>query len=70
MLYHQNLPMWERGGRGLIGVGLVVLGVTAQWATVAGWLLAGSGAITLLSGFVGFCPRCALVGRTRQAGGG
>jgi hypothetical protein len=28
------------------------------------------GAITLLSGFVGFCPMCALVGRNLQAGSG
>jgi hypothetical protein len=26
MLYRMNLPTWERWGRGLIGVGLVVLG--------------------------------------------
>ena len=31
MLY---LPTWERWGRGLIGVGLVCLAVTAQWTTL------------------------------------
>lgn len=70
MLYAKNLPKWERWGRGLLGVGLVVLGVTAQSATLTGWVLAGVGAITLLSGFVGFCPMCALIGRKLQAGGG
>ncbi|HTF74189.1 MAG TPA: DUF2892 domain-containing protein [Bradyrhizobium sp.] len=70
MLYRMNLPTWERWGRGLIGVGLVVLGVTAQCATLTGWVLVGLGAITLLSGFVGFCPMCALVGRKLQAGSG
>ena len=70
MLYRKNLPMWERWGRGLIGVGLMALGVTAQWATLTGWVLAGSGAMTVLSGFVGFCPMCALVGRRLQAGRG
>jgi hypothetical protein len=70
MLYRKNLPTWERWGRGLSGAGLVVLGVTAQWATLTGWVLAGLGAITLLSGFVGFCPMCALLGRKLQAGGG
>ena len=30
MLYFKNLPTWERWGRGLIGVGLVVLGVTGD----------------------------------------
>ena len=43
MLYRKNLPTWERWGRGLIGIGLVVLGVTAQWATLTGWVLAGIG---------------------------
>jgi hypothetical protein len=70
MLYAKNLPMWERWGRGLIGAGLVVVGVTVQWGTLTGWVLAGSGAITLLSAFVGFCPMCALIGRKLQAGGG
>jgi hypothetical protein len=70
MLYRKNLPTWERWGRGLIGAGLVMLGVTAQWGTLAGWALAGSGAITLVSGFVGFCPMCALVGRRLQARSG
>jgi hypothetical protein len=35
MLHAKNLLAWERWGRGLIGVGLVVLGVTAQWGTLA-----------------------------------
>ena len=38
MLYRMNLPAWERWGRGLIGVGLVV---TAQWATLTEWVLVG-----------------------------
>ncbi len=70
MLYRKNLRTWERWSRGLIGAGLVVLGMTAQWDTLIGWVLAGSGAITLLSGFAGFCPMCALVGRRLPAGGG
>jgi DUF2892 family protein len=69
MLYAKNLPTWERWGRGLIGAGLV-LGATAQWATLTGWVLAGLGAITLLSAFFGFCPMCALAGRKLRAGGG
>jgi hypothetical protein len=66
----KNLSTWERRGRGLIGFGLVVLGVTAQWATLTGWVLAGLGGITLLSAFAGFCPMRALIGRKLQAGGG
>jgi hypothetical protein len=69
MLYAKNLPAWERWSRAVIGLGLVAVGVTAQWATLTGWVLVGSGAITLLSGFIGFCPMCALVGRKLQARG-
>jgi hypothetical protein len=79
MLYVKNLPARERWGRGLAGLGLVVFGiavsggavfgVAAQWVTLAGWGLIGTGAIALLSGFVGFCPMCAMVGRKPLSGG-
>lgn len=63
MLYAKNLPAWERWGRSLIGLGMVAFGVTAQWGTLAGWLLIAAGATTVLTGFIGFCPMCAMVGR-------
>ena len=73
MLHVKNLPAWERWGRGLAGLvlmvfGLVVLdlvvfGGATQWGTFGGWALIGAGAIALLTGFAGFCPMCALVGR-------
>jgi hypothetical protein len=75
MLYVKNLPAWERWGRGLAGLalavfGLAAFGVAAQWGTIAGWALTGAGAIALLTGFVGFCPMCDMVGRKLRAGGG
>jgi hypothetical protein len=74
MLYVKNLPAWERWGRGLAGLGLVVsglaaFGVAAQWGTLAGWSLIGTGVIALLTAFVGFCPMCAMVGRKPLTGG-
>jgi len=30
---------------------------------VIGYAIAGIGVVTLLTGFVGFCPMCAMVGR-------
>ena len=63
MLDVKNLPAWERWLRGLIGLGLAALGATMDWGTLAGWLLIATGAAALLTGFVGFCPMCALVGR-------
>jgi hypothetical protein len=68
MLYVKNLPAWERWGRGLIGLGLVAFGVATQWGRVAGWALVATGAVTLLTGFIGFCPMCAMVGRKPHTG--
>lgn len=74
MLYVKNLPAWERWGRGLAGLGLMVFGLmvfggAAQWGTFAGWALIGAGVIALLTGFVGFCPMCVMVGRKPPTGG-
>jgi hypothetical protein len=30
---------------------------------MAGYLIAGAGAVAILTGFFGFCPMCAMVGR-------
>ncbi|WP_158813764.1 DUF2892 domain-containing protein [Methylocapsa sp. S129] len=66
MIYIKNLPVWERWGRSLSGLGLAAFGLTAQWNSLAGWILVGIGAVALLTGFVGFCPMCAMVGRKPQ----
>jgi hypothetical protein len=69
MLYRKNLPGWERAvrtivGTAMIGYGLYGLpGLLSMPGAVAGYLIAGTGAIALLSGFFGFCPMCAMVGR-------
>jgi hypothetical protein len=31
--------------------------------TIAGYLIAGTGVVATLTGFFGFCPMCAMVGR-------
>jgi len=68
MLYQKNLPPWERWGRALAGLGLIALGAAVAWGTPAGWIIAGLGAMILLTGFVGFCPMCAMVGRRLPMG--
>ncbi|MEH2566949.1 YgaP family membrane protein [Bradyrhizobium sp. AZCC 2289] len=52
MFYRKNLSGWERAAR-----------VVGGAAMIAGGLLACSGVVTALTGFVGFCPMCAMVGR-------
>ncbi len=62
MWYAKNVPGVERALRVLLGIGM----------TVAGYLILGKpGAVALglggialvFTGFFGFCPACALVGR-------
>lgn len=62
MLYSKNLPVIERVLRVLIGLGIAVAGFL--WLT--GWLTyaaMAAGAGFALTGFIGFCPMCAMAGR-------
>jgi hypothetical protein len=75
MLYRKNLPGWERAMRtiggvvmvayGLLGMsGLLAMpGLLGMPGTMAGYLIAGAGVVAVLTGFFGFCPMCAMVGR-------
>ena len=65
MLYRKNLPTWERATRTIAGIAMMACGFLAPGlgGTPAGLIMSGVGAITLLSGLVGFCPACAMVGR-------
>ena len=69
MLYKKNVPGWERivrvvGGLGMVGCGMWAPGLSGG---IVGHAIAISGVVTLLSGFIGFCPMCAMAGR-RLAG--
>ncbi|MEF9481098.1 YgaP-like transmembrane domain [Ralstonia sp. 1B3] len=59
----RNLPTPERLIRASLG--LCTAAATATWATTWG-MIAGYAAAAILAGtaVVGFCPACALVGRT------
>ena len=75
MFYRKNLPGWERamravGGAVMIAYGLFgmpgllsVPGLPGMSGTIAGYLIAGTGVVAILTGFFGFCPMCAMVGR-------
>ena len=66
MLYRKNLPGWERAMRSVGGVVMIaygLLGMPGLPGTMAGYLIAGTGAVAILTGFFGFCPMCAMVGR-------
>jgi hypothetical protein len=62
MFYVKNVPTWERVLRVLAGLAVVswsVMALGGLWGTVAALSAAG----LVLSGLVGFCPACAMVGR-------
>ena len=69
MFYRKNLPGWERvmrsvGGVVMIAYGLFGMpGLPGTPGAMAGYLIAGTGAVAILTGFFGFCPICAMVGR-------
>jgi hypothetical protein len=63
MFYARNLPGWERVVRTIGGVGMIGYGLIGLSGTIAGYLIAGCGAVAIATGFFGFCPMCAMVGR-------
>lgn len=62
MIYVKNLPVWERATRLVAACAMTACGFYI-WGSAVGWILLGLAAVTLLTGLLGFCPGCALVGR-------
>lgn len=64
MFYPKNVPNIERGLRIALGIALIAFSLFNQTLSplVIGvlWL---SAATAILTGFVGWCPACAMVGR-------
>jgi len=63
MFYRKNLPGWERAARVLAGAAMFAWGFLGLPGMPIGYLIAGTGAVTIVTGFFGFCPMCAMVGR-------
>jgi hypothetical protein len=62
MIYVKNVPNWERVLRAIVGLAVVAWSLLVLGGT-SGVLLALSAAGIVVSGLVGFCPACAMVGR-------
>jgi len=63
MFFIKNLPTFERILRVFGGIGMAVVGFLLFKGNLWGYLSIASGTFTVLTGFVGFCPMCAMVGR-------
>ena len=64
MLYIKtNLPGWERALRVAMGVIIAVTAFQFAPSALLSWIGIGMGIMLTMTGFVGFCPMCAMVGR-------
>ncbi len=63
MFYRKNVATKERIARLTAGCLMIVCGLVGLGASSLGVLFAVAGAVTMLTGVVGFCPACAMIGR-------
>ena|SRR5438105_12527105 len=63
MFYRKNMGTKERVARLVAGGSMVACAFALVGISPMGWLLAGAGVIAGVTGLVGFCPACAMVGR-------
>ncbi|MFT3811278.1 MAG: DUF2892 domain-containing protein [Micropepsaceae bacterium] len=62
-MFKRNLPAWERRARTIAGLAMVAGGLIAFPADPVGYIIAAAGAGAVLSGLMGYCPACAVMGR-------
>jgi hypothetical protein len=63
MFYRKNVGTRERWTRAVAGGLMVACALLGIGMTPLGLLMGGAGVFTALTGVVGFCPACAMVGR-------
>lgn len=63
MWYRKNIYRWESILRMAAGIGLAVYALLGMTGSVVAYLLMATGAAVALTGLVGWCPMCAMVGR-------
>ena len=68
MVYRKNMSSMESWARGIGGTLVVACSLTQIGLTPLGLVLAISGVLTALTGVIGFCPACAMVGRKSLEG--
>ncbi|MBP6562885.1 MAG: DUF2892 domain-containing protein [Neisseriaceae bacterium] len=63
MLFQKNLPVWERALRLCIGLFMLISPFFLSMTSTIQWLVMVTGVIVACTGFIGFCPMCAIAGR-------
>lgn len=63
MLYTKNIPNWERTLRVLLSFIAAYIGYLYLGSSVVGLIVIASALAFSVTGFVGWCPMCAMVGR-------
>ena len=63
MFYRKNVGPKERMLRLVAGGSMVACSLALLGTTPLGLLLACAGVVSTLTGLVGYCPACAMVGR-------
>jgi Protein of unknown function (DUF2892) len=67
MFYVKNVPGWERAMRVVAGLAMIAGGLLGFKGELIGYILAAAGVVGIMTGFMGFCPMCALAGRRIEA---
>lgn len=62
MFYAKNVPAWERIIRIALGV-MALVYAAMSWGSPLSMGAGIMGAILSMTGLIGFCPMCAMVGR-------
>lgn len=70
MLYSKNVPNLERAFRILLGIVFVGMALFGGGAPLLIGVLLFSALFVIVTGFVGWCPACAMLGRKLKAKSG
>lgn len=62
MFYRKNIYRWEQWSRVVLGIGMAAWGVLVA-GDLLGYGVAVAGAGLAVTGIVGWCPACAMIGR-------
>ena len=68
MFYRKNIYRWEQWSRVAIGVGMAAWGLLVA-GNLLGYGVAAAGAGLAVTGIVGWCPACAMIGRRLKGRG-